>query len=146
MKKLLASSLLLGSVLMAEDLATDNKLHLGVTLSHDTNTIVVGYDPEDLLRIEGFLSHVEQEVDDTFMVGAGLFARNKTSNESHIYYGGRLAYIDYGIDDGIALVPTFGFEYMFNQHVSIGGEAGYQIGTSDISNQTITNATLHYYF
>lgn len=146
MKKLITSTLLAASVLSAQNVTTNDKAHIGVSLSSDTNTITLGYDLEDSLRIEGFFAHSDSDMHDTLMLGAGFFMKNQSSQNSHIYFGGRLAYVDYGFDDGITIAPMFGFEYLLNAHVSIGGEAGYQIGTSDIPNQTVTNATLRYYF
>lgn len=62
-----------------------------------------------------------------------------------LYFGARLAYLDYETafftgpsetlsrdGDGYSIAPTLGFEYSFNDHVSIGAEAAYFYQDVDI--------------
>lgn len=75
-------------------------------------------------------------------LGIGIFGLKKITDAAHIYYGARLAYVDaessstqttsFGTvirgeseQDGYRVGPTLGFEYLFGQHFSVGGEASY---------------------
>ncbi len=78
----------------------------------------------------------------TYELGVGLFGLKQIGDSLRVYYGGRIAYIDakqelrfttdFGIGDeqreevetdGYRISPTLGFEYLFNEHFSIGAEA-----------------------
>jgi hypothetical protein len=72
-------------------------------------------------------------------VGVGLFGLTAPLESVRVYYGARVAYIDSenefkstGVfdeivgessSDGYRIAPTVGFEYQFNRHFTIGGEA-----------------------
>jgi hypothetical protein len=83
-------------------------------------------------------------------VGVGLFALGTVSKSVRVYYGGRVSYIDQentqssvfisaalgnlvpaatatttADSDGYRISPTIGFEFLFNERLSIGGEAEY---------------------
>jgi hypothetical protein len=78
--------------------------------------------------------------------GIGVFGLKQVTDAARIYFGARAAYVDskntlidvytssrgvssrtaYVTDqDGYRIGPTVGFEYLFGQHFSVGGEAGY---------------------
>jgi hypothetical protein len=88
-------------------------------------------------------------------LAVGLFGKASLGESVRLYYGARAAYIDnesklriatrFGTSedvveeesslDGYRISPTFGFEYLINEHFSLGGEAEwfYQDLDSDIS-------------
>jgi hypothetical protein len=91
----------------------------------------------------------------------GLFGKVSIAESVRLYYGARAAYIDnetkqritatFGtiedvVDeqesslDGYRISPTLGFEYLINQHFSVGGEAEwfYQDLDSDVSQTDVT--------
>lgn len=79
----------------------------------------------------------------TYELALGIFGLVPIAESARLYYGGRIAYIDSESEihihqlfgnfeeqsvqktssDGYRLSPTLGFEYLFNEHFSIGGEA-----------------------
>ena len=88
-------------------------------------------------------------------LAVGLFGKASLGESVRLYYGARAAYIDsetkqriatrFGTSedlveeesslDGYRISPTLGFEYLINEHFSLGGEAEwfYQDLDSDIS-------------
>jgi hypothetical protein len=92
---------------------------------------------------------------DQYELAVGLFGKTAIAESVRLYYGARLAYINnetklrigtsFGGSedvteeksslDGYRISPTLGFEYLINQHFSVGGEAEwfYQDLDSDIS-------------
>jgi len=91
-----------------------------------------------------FPATIVRDVDErTYELGVGVFGVTALMENVGVYYGARVAYIDTSttqhvrtqignstsdsfIDietDGYRLSPTLGFEYKFNKHFSIGGEA-----------------------
>jgi hypothetical protein len=80
-------------------------------------------------------------------IGVGLFGLGTVNKSVRIYYGGRLSYIDQenvqtfnsfvvggsgnlvatatSDSDGYRVAPTIGFEFLFNERLSLGGEAEY---------------------
>lgn len=87
----------------------------------------------------------KQEVD-SLEFGVGVFRLLKIAESAQLYFGARVAYVDFEstVDDtvtyfpgysvathsktsqdGYRIGPTVGFEYLFGEHFSIGGEASY---------------------
>jgi hypothetical protein len=78
---------------------------------------------------------------ESWEIGIGAFGLKQIAETAHIYYGVRAAYVDvkatstdtsFGLpvrsetnQDGYRIGPTLGFEYLFGQHFSVGGEASY---------------------
>lgn len=75
-------------------------------------------------------------------VGAGIFGVSRSGESLRVYYGGRVGYVyvrtvlnldligggtlrDTDTTDGFKIAPTFGFEYVFNSHFTLGGEVTY---------------------
>jgi hypothetical protein len=71
-----------------------------------------------------------------------VFGLKQVTEAAHIYFGARVAYVDvqsssvdessFGLpiysetdQDGYRIGPAVGFEYLFGQHFSVGGEASY---------------------
>jgi len=118
---------------------------LGVSVESGDSTIYVPIDINETFRIEPLLRYVEakREIDTgvigtlrqrTLQIGTGLFAVKSLAESFDLYYGARLSYLksepDYSNEaiaisdsDGYSIAPTLGFEYSFNKHLSIGGEA-----------------------
>lgn len=90
---------------------------------------------------DGFKQETE-----TLEVGIGAFGLTKITDSTRVYYGARVSYVDTEIktreslpfrpsgsltyrsrasQDGYRIGPAIGFEYLFGQHLSIGGEANY---------------------
>jgi hypothetical protein len=96
---------------------------------------------------------------DQYELAVGLFGKTALGESVRLYYGARAAYIDnetkqriatsFGITedvteqesslDGYRISPTLGFEYLINEHFSLGGEAEwfYQDLDSDISQDEV---------
>lgn len=80
---------------------------------------------------------------DALEIGLGVFGLAAIADSVRMYYGGRISYIDSkttqtittrfanftdvdsekSSQDGYRIAPTLGFEYLFSDHFSIGGEA-----------------------
>jgi hypothetical protein len=87
---------------------------------------------------------------DQYELAVGLFGKTALAESIRLYYGARVAYIDnetkqriatsFGTVedvveeesslDGYRISPTLGFEYLINEHFSLGGEAGGSIRIS----------------
>ena len=92
---------------------------------------------------------------DQYELAVGLFGKTTLAESVRLYYGARAAYIDNETTqriatrfqtvedvveqnsslDGYRISPTLGFEYLINEHFSLGGEAEwfYQDLDADIS-------------
>jgi hypothetical protein len=141
MKKIIISSLLALSSLYA---STAERAHIGI--AHDTNSIHLGYDIDTALRVEGYFAY-DEDFDKRIDLGVGGFYKTAATENSLFYVGARLGVVDFStLDGGLLFTPTAGYEYMFNEHVSFGAEAGLAVGTGDLPTQTVTNLTLRYYF
>jgi hypothetical protein len=143
MKKLVALACMVG---VAPAWAADVTVGVGVSAKSNDSTIYVPIDFGEKFRIEPLVRHSKTKSesfgfttkDETLQVGAGFFGLMPLAESLRIYYGARLSYLDfegqaiafanspYVIElegDGYRAAPTFGFEYAFNKHLSIGGEA-----------------------
>lgn len=136
-----------GSVLAAD-------VGVGISARSDDGFVYVPINIGKSFRIEPSIRYVssEQTYTQTFSedttqtdqweVGVGVFGLRQVTDAAHIYYGARLAYVDVqseSVDegsyylplyskteqDGYRIGPTLGFEYIFGQHFSVGGEASY---------------------
>jgi hypothetical protein len=96
-------------------------------------------------------------------LAVGLFGKASLGESVRLYYGARAAYIDVETKlrilsrfgtfedlveeessmDGYRISPTLGFEYLINEHFSLGGEAEwfYQDLDSDISRTDVATGT-----
>ena len=96
---------------------------------------------------------------DQYELAVGLFGKTALGESVRLYYGARVAYIDNQTQqriatsfgtiedvveqesslDGYRISPTLGFEYLINEHFSLGGEAEwfYQDLDSDISQSDV---------
>jgi len=96
---------------------------------------------------------------DQYELAVGLFGKTALAESVRLYYGARVAYINnetkqriatsFGTSedvteqdsslDGYRISPTLGFEYLINEHFSLGGEAEwfYQDLDSDISQSDV---------
>jgi hypothetical protein len=96
---------------------------------------------------------------DQYELAVGLFGKTALAESVRLYYGARVAYINnetkqriatsFGTSedvteqdsslDGYRISPTIGFEYLINEHFSLGGEAEwfYQDLDSDISQDEV---------
>lgn len=127
---------------------------IGVSARSDDGWLYVPIDVSKTFRLEPSiryastdLTFTQDEIEDsqdtdTWELGIGVFGLKQVTDAAHIYYGARLAYVDaktttvdtsaFGSQihsetkqDGYRIGPTVGFEYVFAQHFSVGGEASY---------------------
>ena len=117
---------------------------LGVSFESNDSTIYVPIDVGQSWRLEPFAAYSETKLEtgaknEQLSVGAGVFALKPLGQSLRLYFGGRLAYLDYEAalyttpfegtvsrkGDGFSVAPTLGFEYSFNHHVSLGAEAAW---------------------
>lgn len=158
--KLLKSAALV-SVLTCTAMAADQaQLGVGIGLSNDSTTLRLPINLDNEIRIEPEfgLSYVN---DDNFdrtglLIGSGVYMMQQPSKSINLYYGGK-ALIDYNKYDPdnaksdsstqFLLGGVFGFEYMLDRQVSVGGEAAAYLGLGDATSlQTQGQALLRYYF
>lgn len=126
--------------------ANDVDVGVGIGAKSNDSTIYVPIDFGEVWRLEPFVNY-ERSKDktadvtfktETLSIGTGIFGLKSLAESFRIYYGGRLAYLDLEADqfatastvysdkgDGFRIAPTLGFEYSFNEHVSLGGEAAW---------------------
>lgn len=126
MKKLLAIAAL-SSVASAH--AAD--FGVGANIGSDSSTIYAPINLSEGFRIEPYLSAYKSDYDNASYrrseLGAGFFKLEKTSNQTDVYWGARVGYID-GRDtdkedfDGYSVAPVLGFEYFPVKNFSVGGE------------------------
>lgn len=119
---------------------------IGISVKESDQSIYVPIKLSDSLKTEFSVGYSSREQNDSsskhhsksLEAGIGLFLLKDVTDNTQLYYGCRFLYIntDYyyaGIDgyyssdklNGYGIVPTLGFEYYFNDHISLGGEAGY---------------------
>jgi hypothetical protein len=127
---------------------------IGVSVQSDDSIIYAPIDFNDKFRLEPTLRYSKNELNggdvelENLEVGIGLFGLSAVNKSIRLYYGGRLSYIDQETTqrittfdpilqvtdsvltvstdaDGYRISPTIGFEFMFNERLSIGGEAEY---------------------
>jgi hypothetical protein len=136
------------------------QMGVGVGLSNDTATLRLPINLAKDLRVEPEfgLSYVSNDnFDQTgLLIGSGLYMMQQPSKAINLYYGGKLLidYSKYDPDQGssdsttqFVLGGVFGFEYMIDRQVGIGGEAGAYLGLGDATTlQTQGQALLRYYF
>ncbi|HTE39449.1 MAG TPA: outer membrane beta-barrel protein [Steroidobacteraceae bacterium] len=134
---------------------------LGVSVQSGDPTIFVPVDVGPKFRIESFVFYSHDKSEErlydppspytlegvneatTYELGLGLFGLAPTSENSQVYYGGRLSYRSIKCElryegtrqpglvvtneetkfDGAAISAVLGFEYRFTEHFSVGGEA-----------------------
>jgi len=156
MKRLLA---VLGIAVTAPAWAAD--VGVGVSARSDDATIYVPIDVNDTFRIEPLARYAKdtsifpggRTKRETYEIGTGLFKLYPLTESIHIYYGGRLSYLNLKYDtnfygpainsdrsrsDGYRIAPTLGFEYFFNKHLSIGGEAQWYYSDIEADGQDLS--------
>jgi hypothetical protein len=168
MKKILIAGVLLGVSAAA---SAEVNVGMGVSLlDSDSTTVYVPIDINKQIRIEPTISLMQSEDElgstkienEAFDLGAGVFFLMPTNHSVTLYVGGRVSFVSgelkttvYAANgtvlsttevdrDGFRIAPTVGFEYNFNDHISLGGEAG--IGYSDIDDSEYTGTTTNVIF
>lgn len=105
-------------------------------------------------RDEDGVYAVDQETRE-LEIGFGVFGLKQIGEAVRFYYGARLAYVANESDDfyfapstdsrrqteldGYRIGPTVGFEYLFGQRFSVGGEASYSF--VDLDGKTVQTTT-----
>jgi hypothetical protein len=103
----------------------------------------VRYSTEDTESVEAIPGVPTATAGDTetLEIGAGVFGLSQLKESIRLYYGARASYLDVKrtftfhvgpdtfrdseVSNGYRVAPTFGFEYLFNAHFTLGGEAAY---------------------
>ncbi|WP_153067184.1 hypothetical protein [Steroidobacter cummioxidans] len=140
------------ALLASNALAAD--FGVGISVRSDDGWLYVPVNVAKSLRIEPSVRYSSAETtltqsgtdnrqkNDILELGVGVFGLKQVTEAAHIYYGGRLSYVDMtssGTDvtslgtvirsqsdqDGYRIGPTLGFEYLFGGQFSVGGEASY---------------------
>ncbi|MCU7850580.1 MAG: porin family protein [Candidatus Thiodiazotropha sp. (ex Monitilora ramsayi)] len=116
---------------------------LGISAKSNDARVYLPLNISDHFRVEPALRYYKDEQTDdigsrdtkALEISVGLFRRSKLMQNTSIYYGGRLGYIqeetsinstynDMVFDiDGFSIAPTIGFEYLFTDNFSVGAEA-----------------------
>jgi hypothetical protein len=135
---------------------------VGISAKSNDSTIYVPIDFGNAWRLEPFVNYVQAKqelaagpsVDShTLRIGTGVFALQPLGESLQLYFGGRLSYLDVEAEqfssitgtvtskgDGYRVSPTLGFEYSFNKHVSLGGEAEWFYEDVDLDNSSYTRS------
>jgi hypothetical protein len=141
---------------------------LGISARSDDGIVYAPIDISKSFRIEPSVRYASTERSmqdsdisesleaETLEVGVGVFGRKQVTDAAHIYFGARLAYVDLEStsnsvmsfsrqrtetkEDGYRIGPTVGFEYLFGQHFSVGGEASYTY--LDVEGKTTSEYTI----
>ena len=143
-KKIMIPTLLALGVQTQLFALNEQRAHVGI--AHDTNSIHLGYDIDQDIRVETYFAYDETN-DERVDLGVGAFYKKDLSKETNIYMGARFGVVDFKFaDGGVFAMPAFGGEYMVHQDISVGAEVGVATGSGDIPTQTQTNLTLRYYF
>lgn len=126
---------------------------IGISAKSDDGILYVPIDISKSLRIEPSVRYAKSESyydyfdqvggdeSKALEIGVGVFGVKQLTDAVHIYFGGRLAYVDFDTSsfyarahgassnhtaqDGYSVGPTVGFEFLFGEHFSLGGEASY---------------------
>jgi hypothetical protein len=141
---------------------------LGVSARSEDGIVYAPIDISKSFRIEPSVRYASTEQSmqqsdisedleaETLEVGVGVFGIKQVTDAAHIYFGARLAYVDVEStsnsvitfsrqrvetkQDGYRIGPTVGFEYLFGQHFSVGGEASYSY--LDVEGKSISESTI----
>jgi hypothetical protein len=162
MKRLVALACLAAA---APAWSADVTVGVGVSAKSNDPTIYVPIDFGEKFRIEPLVRHSKaktniyglQTKSETLQIGAGFFGLMPLAESVRIYYGARLSYLDFEGQsvnvqgpfqfvtdvegDGYRVAPTFGFEYAFNKHLSIGGEAEWFYENFDATREDTRSGT-----
>jgi hypothetical protein len=127
---------------------------LGISARSDDGFVYLPINISKTFRIEPSVRYVSNEQTftqsfgedtqetDQWELGVGVFGLRQVTDAAHVYFGARVAYVDvqsssvdessFGLpiysetdQDGYRIGPAVGFEYLFGQHFSVGGEASY---------------------
>lgn len=125
---------------------------IGVSARSDDGTLFVPIDIAKKVRLEPAIRYLStksttrsvtgsssRDDSETLELGIGAFGLRQVSEVARIYYGVRVSYVDIenttdfskASADGFGFAPTFGVEFVFGQHFSLGGEAGYNFQDLD---------------
>jgi len=156
MKRLLAlASLAIAAPVWSADFG------VGVSAKSNDSTIYVPIDINDSFRVEPLVRYSKdtsvfaggRSKYETYEIGTGLFKLYPLTESIHIYYGGRLSYLNLKAEtnfqapvvdfnrsssDGYRIAPTLGFEYFFKKHLSIGGEAQWYYSDLEANRQDVS--------
>lgn len=161
MTQKLLTTLAAVAALSVSAIATEpTKIGVGMGLSSNSASLRLPIDIQKDLRIEPEFGLSYWNKDNTsstgLLVGSGAYLMQQPSAAINLYYGGKLLidYHNYDPDQGSSdsttqflLGGVFGFEYMLERHVSVGGEAAAYLGFGDATSlQTQGQALLRYYF
>jgi len=158
MKKSIILSFLAISTLSTN---ANSNIGLGFSLqSGDSNIIQVPINLSNDYLIEPFVayrryeeSHAYTQKTTTYGIGAGIFKRYNSFENTDVIYGVKFAYsvmdnefinTDSGVTsihdyEGYIISPTLGFEYFFTPNISLGGRVA--IDYSKYSGNVIDNST-----
>ncbi len=158
--KLIKTSLVITALAYSAMAVESTNLGIGIGLSNSSTTLRVPIDLAKDLRIEPEFG-LSYENNDNFdrtglLIGSGFYMMQQPSSAINLYYGGKLRidYNKYDPDKGssdsttqFVLGGVFGFEYMLDRQVGVGGEAAAYLGLGDATTlQTQGQALLRYYF
>jgi hypothetical protein len=171
MKKLIALGLLAGASTGNSSIATAADFGIGLSVKSNDATIFMPIDVSQRFRIEPSLNYSQNEIENanqsakvtSLNFNVGLFGLVPTDHSVQLYYGARVGYARTETEtnvfvlpiasqkeksEGYRVAPIIGFEYLFNPHLSLGGEVGWVYSDLDEikSNSTTTNVILRYKF
>lgn len=169
MKRVLITAVSLAA--FASEIASAADFGIGLSVKSSDTTIYVPIEISPAFRVEPSVSYSEtkQASGNTTTkstntnVGAGLFGKSQVADSIELYYGGRIAYVESKAEsstalpfpasvsvksDGYRIAPTLGFQYFFNEHISLGGEVAWAHTDLDNveSDGTTSNVILRYKF
>lgn len=140
---------------------------VGISAKSDNGLIYIPVDISPTIRIEPYIRHSssdsKQRIDfggtettfrskfDQLEGGLGMFGLAVPKESVRLYYGGRASYFDSDTRSsstalqfkqssyGYRIIPTIGFEYLFNSHFTLGGEVGYYFEHRNVDERSATS-------
>lgn len=130
-------ALLLGSTSLSHA-----EIGLGMLLDPYGSTVYLPMKLSEHYRLEPSVAYFSREADGrirwkAWELALGAFRATSISDNTRIYYGGRVGYFErnddsnFNDEQGVRLAPTLGFEYFFTDSLSISGEGAITYAKAD---------------
>ena len=163
LKRILASFV----AILASGTSVAAEYGVGISAKSDNGLIYIPVDISPTIRVEPYIRHSssnsKQTIDfvgnettfrsnfDQLEGGLGLFGLAVPKESVRLYYGGRASYFDSDTRSssnalqfkqssyGYRVIPTIGFEYLFNSHFTLGGEVGYYFEHRNVDDRSASS-------
>jgi hypothetical protein len=163
LKRILASFV----ALLASGTCVAAEYGVGISAKSDNGLIYIPVELTPTFRIEPYIRHSSSDSKQTIDFGAtettfrsnfeqlegglGMFGLAVPKESVRLYFGGRASYFDSDTRSstsalqfkqsvyGYRIIPTMGFEYLFNGHFTLGGEVGYYFEHRNVDERSVSS-------